>query len=93
MVIDHSSRERRQLEANTSKENESRMYPAGRGEGSIRHTFIRQIDMEVRKRLTKYTSVAQKYAQEKALKEGRLADSKVCPTKELVLKKLWQYLD
>ena len=49
--------------------------------------------MEVRKRLTKYTSVAQKYAQEKALKEGRSADSKVRPTEELVLKELWQYLD
>ena len=86
-------RERRQLEANTSKASKSRMYPAGRGEGSTQHTFIRQIDMEVRKRLTKYTSVAQKYAQEKALKEGRSADSKVRPTEELVPKELWQYLD
>ena len=89
MVIDHSSRERRQLEANTSKESEGRMYLAGRGEGPTRHIFIYQIDIEVQKWITKYTSVAQKYAQEKALKEGRSADSKVCPTEELVPKELW----
>ena len=88
MVIDHTSYERCQLEANTSKGSEGRMHPAGRGEGPTQHTFICQIDMEVQKRLTKYTSIAQKYAQEKALKEGRSANSKVRPTEELVPKEL-----
>lgn len=52
-----------------------------------------EAEQKIRQQLNKYSSIAQKYSQEKAKKEGRAADSKKQTFEELVPKELWKFRD
>ena len=50
-------------------------------------------DLALRERLNKFSSIAQKYSQQKAAKEGRSAQDKPKTFKQLVPKELWDFED